>query len=185
MPGSLLDDLPSGSQGDRSLDNLVGLLDGSDDGGPATSATDPTGRPVQRKSGHFRPLSLSNVGFDPATGRFGYQGGSSPQNLSNGLSPTSWLSFPDFTIDWVLDDYTDATEFALYITTPSAVLYVQRCSTRRNRTSSIGWVKSLRCGSVCDLFWELVPADPVPHVCPQPPLDGLGGRLGELEQCEQ
>jgi large repetitive protein len=122
MTGSLWDNLPSGAQGDHSLDNLVGLLDGIDGGGPPTSATDQSGRPVQRRSGHFRPLSLSNVAFDPTTGRFGYQGGSNPQTLSNSLSPTSWLSFPDFTIDWVLDTYTDATEFALYITMPSAVL---------------------------------------------------------------
>ena len=123
MAGSLLDNLPSGAQGDRSLDNLVGLLDAIDGGsGPPVPATDPAGRPVRRKSGQFRPLSLSDVSFDPASGQFGYQGGSSPQQMSNGFSPASWLSFPDFTVDWVLDNYTDATEFALYVTMPSAVL---------------------------------------------------------------
>src|SRR6266487_2416033 len=74
MTGSLLDDLPPGAKGDRSLDNVAGLLDSIGGGGPPVSTTDRTGRPVQRRSGHVSPTSLSNLSFDPATGRFGYQG---------------------------------------------------------------------------------------------------------------
>ena len=40
------------------------------------------------------------------------------------MSPTSWLTFPDLALDWVLDEYDPqpATEVALYLTLPSAVL---------------------------------------------------------------
>ncbi|HET6877409.1 MAG TPA: hypothetical protein VFH38_07755, partial [Jatrophihabitans sp.] len=126
MP-SLWDQLPAAMQGDHTLDSVLDVLQAIDgQTGMPTATTDQHGSPVHRRTGHMALTSLAGLSFDPVSGQFSTSGSSaSPAPLS----PTSWLTFPDLAIDWVLDEYDPpSTEVALYLTLPSAVLtlpYVQ------------------------------------------------------------
>jgi hypothetical protein len=118
---SLWDQLPALMRGDHTLDSLLDLLSAIDGAtGAPSAATDNNGRAVQRRTGHFAPTSLTNVTFDPVSGQFSHSGSTSAPSP---VSPTSWLTFPDLAIDWVLDEYdAPSSEVALYLTLPSAVL---------------------------------------------------------------
>ncbi len=119
---SLWEQLPAALQSDHSLDSLLDLLSDIDGqtGAPA-AATDNDGRAVQRRTGHVNASTITGLTFDPLSGQFSHSGSGGD---ASPVSPTSWLTFPDLALDWVLDEYDPqpASEVALYLTLPSAVL---------------------------------------------------------------